>query len=76
MIPIQKIQTPGWIKKIKYFSDYNQQSFPTKIFNEDGGIFQGEEDKQNKKCNGFKWELKADGTYDKFKRSNIDLDDE
>ena len=35
------------MRSIYYYSDSNQQLVPTKVFTEDGSIYQGENDEQN-----------------------------
>ena len=60
-----EIPKPGWMNYI--IKDYSQKVRYTKRFIDDGEIREGEFNEDGNQINGWKWQLKEDGTFDKFK---------
>ena len=67
-----QIPTPGWMKRI--IKDNSQQVWYMKIFRADGQIREGEINENDNQINGWMWQLKDDGTFDKFKVETHKID--
>ena len=64
----KKTPTPGWMYYMR--QDESKDIAYGKCFNYDGSIHEGDITTGGYLVNGFRWELKDDKSYDKFKVTN------